>query len=99
MRACLSPIPDMEPLALRQLERNISFLSQDVADLLRLSAPIQHSSPQLIALDAAELHRITDFQWSPYYAGTDIYSAVAADPIAGDGYCDRFARSIGSQVR
>jgi hypothetical protein len=62
-------------------------LPKQIADLLLSSLPVQYAEPQLIALDAAEIDRITDFQWSPYYSGTDIITALASDPIPAGAHC------------
>jgi hypothetical protein len=95
MRANVTPIAGLREQALRHLERNVSVLPDEVARLLVGSRPVQCGEPQLIALDAAEINRVVDFQWSPYYSGTDIYSAIAADPIPDGGHChDLLARHV-----
>lgn len=79
---------------LEHLERNALLLPEDVARMVLTSTLVEISTPQLIALNAAELSRITNFKWSPYYAGTDIHSAVAADPIPDDGHCDQLLARV-----
>ena len=95
MRARMRRIADLREQAHRHLERNVSLLSDEIAQLLLSSPPVQCGEPQLIALDAAEINRNVDFQWSPYYSGTDFHSAIAADPIAEGGHCnDLLARQV-----
>jgi hypothetical protein len=100
MRATVIDIPHSKVAAIRQLQRNTCWLGDDVlAQALLTSHPVQHGQLELIALDAAEIDRIEDFQWSPYYAGTDLYSARAADPIPPGGHChELLARRIRQHV-
>lgn len=95
MRACRYSVDHMAKLAIRRLERNTSLLAGHAAIRLRAAAPVQNAKPFLIALDAIELVRVTDFQMSPWYSGTDLQSAVASDPIEVCGSCQELlAESI-----
>jgi hypothetical protein len=94
MRNIISSIPQLSAQAFEHLKRNVSVLHSQIAALLLSSSAVRNAEPQLIALDAAEIARITDFQWSPYYSGTDIHTAVASDPIKGPQDHDVLARLI-----
>ena len=89
----------MAKLAIQHLERNTSLLTDHTADLLRGAPPIQSENPYLIALDAIDLDRITDFNWSPWYSGTDVHRAVASDPIVDGSFCpDLLAQLVRDHV-
>jgi hypothetical protein len=57
-------------------------LGAELSGRLRVAPPIHNADPCLIALDAIEIDRITDFQWSPYYAGVALHTLLADDPVA-----------------
>jgi hypothetical protein len=95
MRARKYSVNQMSKLAIQHLDRNTSLLAKHFAERLQGAPPIQKANPYLIALDAIDLNRITDFKWSPWYSGTDIHRAIASDPIVDGGVCqDLLAHSV-----
>ena len=88
MRASKFSINGMTELALKHLRRNASLLTEKSANRLLSSAVVQSARPYIIALDAIDLDRVTDFQWSPFYSGTDIHRALAANSIVEGMTCD-----------
>lgn len=99
MRARKYSVSHMAKLAIQHLDRNTSLLIDHTADRLRVAPPIQSVNPYLIALDAIDLDRITDFKWSPWYCGTDIHRAVVSDPIVDGCFCrDLLAQLVRDHV-
>jgi hypothetical protein len=82
MHAELIEISGLEDNAISHLQRNLRLCCPEIHDRVMLSTPILEMRPKLIAFNAIEIDRITDFAWSPYYAGTDIYSAIQEDPVS-----------------
>ena len=88
MRARKFPVHDRSHLAIQHFERNISVLCAELSSRLRVAPPVRSAAPYLIALDAIEIDRITDFKKSPYYAGVALHKAKAADPVVDGCWSD-----------
>jgi hypothetical protein len=99
MHACKYPVTHLSQLAADQLDRNLALLGNQLASRLRNAPPIKNASPYLLALNAINLDRVTNFQWDPWYAGTDAKTAIASDPVVEDEYSQHLlARTMRTHV-